>query len=82
MNLSKENRLNFLRLRGRCSDHSRSMLMRAGGGSEGKFGLSQEHNTGRGKSVTKESHFPHRENPAPGSYFLVINHPLINLFTR
>lgn len=56
--------------------------MRAGGESEGKFGLSQEHNTGRGKSVTKESHFPHGENPTLGSYFLVINHPFIYLLVK
>lgn len=53
-----------------------------GGGSEGKFGLSQEHSIGRGKAVMKGPHFPHRRNLALGSYFLVITHTFINLFTH
>jgi len=58
------------------------MLIRAGGGSEGKFGLSQEQSIGRGKSAMKKSYFPHRRNLALGSYFLVITHTFINLFTH
>ena len=30
----------------------------------------------------KESYFPHRRNLALGSYFLVITHTFINLFTH
>lgn len=50
----------------------RSVLMRVGDGSEGKYGMSQEYNIGGGKS-----YFPQRKSLALGSPFLVITHALI-----
>lgn len=49
----------------------RSVLMRVGDGSEGKYGMSQEYNIGGG-----QSYLPQRESLALGSPFLVITHAL------
>lgn len=72
-NFSKEN-IFFLRGLMRALKALRSMLMRVGDGSEGKFGVSQEYNTRGGKS-----YFPQRESLAPGSSFFVITHALIKI---
>lgn len=54
---------------------SRSMLVRVGDGSQGKFVMSQEHNIGR-----RKSYFMQKEGLALGSSFLVITQPFIYLF--